>query len=209
MSAADILVVAILLLSGLIALRLGIVRVVLGLGAWVGATLATIYFYAYAQPYGRQWVDDGILGDIAAGVAIFVVTMIVLSIVSNLVSGGVRSSSFGALDRTLGLLAGLLIGAVIVSGGYIFSKQVFDLDDNSDFLRSARSLPLVRRGAAALASVAPAAMQLKVDPTPAGKSDGAFKTLLTPQTKGAGPERNSGYNNTERQEMDRLIRGHQ
>ena len=55
----------------------------------------------------------------------------------------------------------------------------------------------------------PAAMQIKVDPPPAGGSDGAFKTLLTPQTKGAGPERNSGYNNTERQEMDRLIRGHQ
>lgn len=209
MSAADIIVVVILLLSGIIALRLGIVRVILGLGAWVGATLATVYLYAYAQPYGRKWVDDGILGDIAAGAAIFIVSMIVLSLVSNLVSGSVRGSSFGALDRTFGLLAGLLIGGVIVSGGYIFSKQVFDLDDRSDFYRNARSLPLVRRGAAVLASVAPAAMQLKVDPPPAGGSDGAFKNLLTPQTKGAGPERNSGYNNTERQEMDRLIRGHQ
>ncbi|MEX2455534.1 MAG: CvpA family protein [Rhodospirillaceae bacterium] len=209
MSVADIVVVVVLLVSGIIALRLGIVRVVLGLGAWVGATFATMYAFPYAQPYGRQWVDDGIIGDIAAGAAVFVVSMIVLSLVSSLVAGGVRDSSFGALDRTFGLLAGLAIGATIVSGGYIFSKQVFDLNDNSDFYRDARSLPLVRRGAAILSSATPESWQLRVDPPPAADSEGAFRNLLIPQAKESGPGGESGYNNNERQEMDRLIRSHQ
>lgn len=209
MSVADILVIAIVLVSGIIALRLGLVRVVLGLGAWVGATLVTMYAFPYAQPYGRQYVDDGIVGDVVAGLAVFIVSMIVFSLISSLISGGVRDSSFGALDRTLGLLAGFAIGAVIVSGAYIFSKQVFDLTDQSEFYREAKSLPLVRRGATVLASAAPASWGLKVDPPTTAGPDGTFKNLLAPQPKGAAPDSKSGYNNDERQDMDRLIRSHQ
>jgi membrane protein required for colicin V production len=209
MSIADIIVIVVVLLGAIVGLRLGFARVLLGVGAWIGSALATMYGYAYAQPYGRQYVDDGLIGDIAAGAAIFIVSMIVLSLISNLVAGGVRDSSFGALDRTFGLLAGLVIGAAIVSGGYLFSKQVFELDDKSDFYRNARTLPLVRKGATILAGVAPSSWQLKVDPPQKSGADGAFQNLLKPPTKGAAPDRKSGYNSNERQDMDRLIRSHQ
>ena len=209
MSVADIIVAVIVVLSGIIALRLGLVRVVLGLAGWVGATLATIYGYSHAQPYAREWIGNDLVADIAAGAAIFVVSMIVLTIISNIVAGNVRESSFGALDRTLGLLAGLAIGGLIVSGAYIFSKQVFEMTDDSEFYRDAKSLPLLRKGASALVSVAPKNWGLTMEPAPRSDSDRTFRSLLTPKTEGSGPERKSGYNSDERQEMDRLIRSHQ
>ena len=67
MSVADIVVLVSVLLSGIIALRLGLVRVILGLGGWVGATLATIYGYSYARPYARDWIGNELIADIAGG----------------------------------------------------------------------------------------------------------------------------------------------
>lgn len=210
MSIADIIVVVVILLSGLIAFRLGIMRVIFGLAAWVGAGFATIYGFSYARPYTREWIGNELIADIAAGAGIFVVTMIVLTFLSHTLSGGVRDSGFSMLDRTLGMVAGLFIGAVIVSGGYIFSQQFFELTDRSEFYSEAKSLPLVRRGATTLMSLAPAEWGLAQPATPdKDASDSTFRNLLSPQTKGDGPDSKSGYNTDERKDMDRLIRSHQ
>lgn len=209
MNTADIAVAVIVVLCGLIALRLGLVRVVLGLAGWVGATLATVYGYSHARPFARQWIGSELIADIAAGAAIFVVTMVILTFISHAIAGGVRDSAFGMLDRTFGLLAGLAIGAVVVSGGYLFSQQVFELTDNSPFYKGAKSLPLLRRGADALASAAPSDWGLKSRKAPETDRDSTFRSLLSPKPESAGSERKSGYKPEERQEMDRLIRSHQ
>jgi len=209
MNTADIAVVVIVILGGIIALRLGLVRVVLGLAGWVGATLATLYGFTYARPYAREWIGNELIADIAAGAAIFVVSMIALTFLSHTIAGGVRGSAFGMLDRTFGLLAGLAIGAVIVSGGYIFSQQVFELTDNSSFYRGAKTLPLVKRGANMIASAAPSGWGLKPPSSPGKDSDSTFRSLLSPKPESAGSKRESGYKSEERQEMDRLIRNTQ
>lgn len=208
MSFADIIVLVVVVLSGIVAFRLGLMRVVFGLAAWVGSTFATIYGFGYARPFARQWIGNQLIADIAAGAAIFVVSMVVLTFISHMLSGGVRGSGFGMLDRTLGLVAGLLIGGVVVSGGYIFTQQFFGLDDNAPFYRNAKSLPLVRRGATVLASLVPRDWNLK--PKAGTKaSEGTFQNLLSPRLKDGEAGDKPGYNQLERQEMDRLIRNHQ
>ena len=209
MSVADIVVLVIVLLSGIIALRLGLLRVILGLAGWVGATLATIYGYAYARPYAREWIGNELFADIAAGAAIFVVSMIILTFISHAISGSVRDSSFGMLDRSFGLLAGLAIGGIVVSGGYIFSQQVLEMTDRSSFYKGSRSLPLVKRGATMLAAAAPDEWGLAVSSAPATDRDSQFRGLMSPKPETRGTERDSGYKPSERQEMDRLIRSHQ
>jgi membrane protein required for colicin V production len=209
MNTADITVAVISVLCGIIALRLGLVRVVLGLAGWVGAGLATIYGYSYAQPYAREFIGNELIADIAAGAIIFVVTMIILTVISHAIAGGVRDSAFGMLDRTFGFLVGLAIGAVIVSGGYIFSQQVFAMDDNGSFYKNAKSLPLLKRGANMLASAAPAEWGLEKQKPSGPSPDSTFRSLLSPKPEGAGDQRKSGYKSEERQEMDRLIRSHQ
>lgn len=209
MSVADIVVLVVVLLSGIIALRLGLVRVVLGLAGWVGATLATIYGYSYARPFAREWIGHELIADIAAGAAIFVVSMIVLTFISHAIAGSVRDSSFGMLDRSFGLLAGLVIGSVIVSGGYIFSQQVLEMTDQSSFYKGSKSLPLVKRGATILASAAPDGWGLSLPSAPQPDRDSQFRSLMSPKPETRGTERDPGYKPAERKEMDRLIRSHQ
>ena len=181
----------------------------LGLAGWVGAGLATIYGYSYAQPYAREFIGNELIADIAAGAGIFVVTMLVLTFISHAIAGGVRDSAFGMLDRTFGFLVGLTIGGVIVSGGYIFSQQVFEMDDNASFYQGAKTLPILKRGANILASAAPAQWGLKQQKPSGASPDSTFRSLLSPKPGGADTERKSGYKSVERQEMDRLIRSHQ
>lgn len=209
MNTADIAVAVIIVVCGIIALRLGLVRVVLGLAGWVGAGLATIYGYSYAQPYAREFIGNELIADIAAGAGIFVVTMLVLTFISHAIAGGVRDSAFGMLDRTFGFLVGLAIGGVIVSGGYIFSQQVFEMDDNASFYQGAKTLPILKRGANIIASTAPAQWGLKQQKPSGASPDSTFRSLLSPKPGGADTERRSGYKSEERQEMDRLIRSHQ
>ena len=209
MSVADIVVLVSVLLSGIIALRLGLVRVILGLGGWVGATLATIYGYSYARPFARDWIGNELIADIAAGAAIFVVSMIILTFISHAIVGGVRGSSFGMLDRSFGLLAGLAIGSIVVSGGYIFSQQVLEMTDQSSFYRGSKTLPLVKRGATVLASAAPDGWGLTVSTAPEKNRDSQFRSLMSPKPETRGAERDPGYKPAERNEMDRLIRNHQ
>ena len=209
MNTADIAVAVIIVVCGIIALRLGLVRVVLGLAGWVGAGLATIYGYSYAQPYAREFIGNELIADIAAGAGIFVVTMLVLTFISHAIAGGVRDSAFGMLDRTFGFLVGLAIGGVIVSGGYIFSQQVFEMDDNASFYQGAKTLPILKRGANIIASTAPAQWGLKQQKPSGASPDSTFRSLLSPKPGGADTERKSGYKSVERQEMDRLIRSHQ
>ena len=99
MNNADIVVAVIIVFCGIIALRLGLVRVVLGLAGWVGASLATIYGYSYTQPYSREYIGNGLIADVVAGAAIFVVTMVVLTFISHAIAGGVRGSAFGMEDN--------------------------------------------------------------------------------------------------------------
>ena len=209
MNTADIAVAVIIVVCGIIALRLGLVRVVLGLAGWVGAGLATIYGYSYAQPYAREFIGNELIADIAAGAGIFVVTMLILTFISHAIAGGVRDSAFGMLDRTFGFLVGLAIGGVIVSGGYIFSQQVFEMDDNASFYQGAKTLPILKRGANIIASTAPAQWGLKQQKPSGASPDSTFRSLLSPKPGGADTERKSGYKSEERQEMDRLIRSHQ
>ena len=209
MSVADIVVLVSVLLSGIISLRLGLVRVILGLGGWVGATLATIYGYSYARPYARDWIGNELIADIAAGAAIFVVSMVVLTFISHAIAGGVRDSSFGMLDRSFGLLAGLAIGGIFVCGGYLFSQQIMEMTDQSSFYRGAKTLPLVKRGATVLTSAAPEDWGLTASTGPKKNRDSQFRSLMSPKPQTRGAKRDPGYKPSERSEMDRLIRSHQ
>ncbi|MEC7488056.1 MAG: CvpA family protein [Pseudomonadota bacterium] len=209
MSLADLLAIGTTLISGLVALRFGFLRVMLGLAGWVGSIMATIYGFAYAHTYTRDWINNELIADIVAGAGIFVASMIVLTIISRSIARGVRQSSFGMLDRTFGLLAGLVIGSAIVIGAYTFTQQVLDMTDESPFLVNARTLPLLRRGAAFVASGFPAELGLNVPGGPATNVERTFQQLLSPKPESTGSGRDSGYRPEERREMNRLIRNHQ
>jgi membrane protein required for colicin V production len=152
----DIVVLVVVGLSALIALSSGFVNVVLWILSWVGAVVATVYFFPTFQPMVAQHVSDALVANVLTAAAIFLVALIICTIINQFISRMVRASAIGALDRSLGFVFGLAIGAALVCGAYML--MVFVVPDRKDWpqpVLEARSLPLVERGAAILKDIVP------------------------------------------------------
>ena len=215
----DLAVIGVMLISALLAFGRGLVREVLSIGAWVAAALAALWGFPYAKDIARKYISITILADVVTATAIFLVTLIVCAAISHAIARNVRGSTFGALDRSLGLLFGLLRGAVLICFAYLlFTWAVPNEADQPDVIKEARSRPLIASGADILRSLLP---QGALDKGAAAAAD--VQRQLEEQTKqqmlqgidqpapkpAAAPKQDPGYNANERKDLDRLIQGNQ
>jgi membrane protein required for colicin V production len=166
MTWVDAIVLLILAISGVLALMRGFVREALGLAAWGGAIWAAVAFFPAAQPHARHFIANPEVADPVAFGAVFVVALIVLSIFAGLVARGVRVSALGGLDRTLGLLFGVLRGAVLVAATYMIGALLFAVGQWPDAVLQARSLPFAYQGALWIAAELPPAYAPRLAPPP-------------------------------------------
>jgi membrane protein required for colicin V production len=191
MNTIDIIVIGVVALSALIAFLRGFVREVLTIGSWLGASLVTLYGFPLLVGKFEQWISSKMAADIVCGISLFLVSLILFSILSHMVAGFVRGSALTAVDRSLGLLFGLVRGAILVSLAYML---MFALDPN--ILRGARTTPMMARGAEMLRDMAPSDLakdlpaDLHLPPAEDSKRDAA----ATPS-----------YNRKQNDDMQRLI----
>ena len=148
MTWVDLVVLAVLAVSGLLAFSRGLVREVLGLAAWAGAIYIAWRALPLARPHVEQWLGPGTPWiDPAAFGAIFLVSLIILMIISRWLSSLVRDSAIGGLDRTLGLVFGLARGAALVVIAYIIAGMVVQVDRWPEDVRNSQSVWPVYLGA--------------------------------------------------------------
>jgi len=153
----DICVLAVIGISALLALSRGLVKEVLSILSWVGAVVAVIFLMPRLEPIVGQYIKEPLLAQIASGIGIFIVALVVFGIVNHYLSANVRSSALGALDRSLGLIFGVVRGGVVVSVAYILMSWAMpNPASRPDVIREARTEPLVAEGATFLKSLLPA-----------------------------------------------------
>ena len=78
----DMALVAVVLISAVLAYFRGRVHEVLSVAGWIGAISATIYGFPYLRPLARQWTEIEIVADFGAGIVLFGVSLIILSIIT-------------------------------------------------------------------------------------------------------------------------------
>lgn len=234
----DVAVAAVLLISAFFAFARGFVHELLSVAGWIGAIFATIYGFPYVKPYARQFISQPLVADLAAGVAIFLAALIVLSILTRAVSRRVQESALNALDRSLGFVFGLARGALLVCLAYIGYDLMLPKAEHPEWMRKARSMPLIAAGAGAIVALLPpdtaerlgvrapkpapapsggkgprGPADAKPAPGPGGKAgkdgDKGFERLLRPEPKAPERPASEGYGDKERQELQRLIDGAQ
>lgn len=199
----DLAVLAVLLVSGLLAMLRGFVREVLGIGAWIGAAVAALAFYPLVAPHLHAWLDPGLVSNLAAGGAIFVVVLVILSLLARVLSDRVQDSAAGSIDRTLGLIFGFVRGAVLICFAYI--GVAFLAGDRArwpDWLKESQSARFAEPAAAWIVAQLPPGL---LPPPPAsGATRPPVDQLLRPAP--ARPaERSEGYRPEERRDLERLM----
>lgn len=236
MNFLDLIILGILALSTLLAFSRGFVKEMLSILGWIGAVVATIVLFGPVRLQVRQFITEPLLADIATGVGIFVITLFLCGIVNHWLSGHVRHNGLGALDRSLGLVFGLVRGAVVVCAAYILMAWALPIrEERPDMVNEARTLPMVERGAAFLLTLLPEdllrqgeqALDQGLKAVEQGQAVGdALGTLqggatadLPPEGGNPPPESSqgaqepggqptgSGYKDAERNDLNRLIQG--
>lgn len=186
MTALDLAVIAVIVLSGLFAFSRGFVREELSIATWIGASFFTFYAFPFARPYAAKALPP-LLSDAVAIFAPFAVAFVVLSIITATIARRVKDSPLSSVDRTLGLIFGLVRGAFLACLGYIALTWLMPAP-LPDWIAHARTRPLLASGAAALTRIMPDDMRdraskaaSRYERSSAQDVEGAIGALRTPR----------------------------
>lgn len=184
MTWVDLIVLAVLAVSGALAFMRGFVREILGLAGWVGALAAAVWGLPLLRPRLTNWVHGSPWVDPVGFVVIFLVTLIVLLLIARVIGRAVRDSPLGGLDRTLGLVFGLVRGAALVIIAYIGAGMVVPVDQWPEPVQQARLLWPAFVGARWTVQQLPSSYRPRLYPPPPGRATTA-QALLQPIPQGS------------------------
>ena len=216
LTGVDIAVLVALALSAVVSLVRGFVREVLSIVGWVGAILGTLQLFPLARQIAGKYIEIQIVADIVAGTVLFVAILVALSMISNAIARRVQQSSINLLDRSLGLLFGLVRGAVLVCLAYLLISLTLPAKEQPDYIRHARLLGLVETGAEWLYKLVPAEYRRKGESSLKDArgtiEQGVQAKKALDSLGGAMPKapqdllKEKGYKPDERQGIDQILR---
>jgi membrane protein required for colicin V production len=126
----DAALVAVVAISGLVAMYRGFTREVLSILSWVAAAVAAFYVIFYQQGFAEELAKQLanppqqvhlIIARIIIGSAIFLVVLIIVHLITSHISDTVLDSRIGPIDRILGLGFGVVRGFILVVIPYMFA----------------------------------------------------------------------------------------
>jgi membrane protein required for colicin V production len=184
MTWVDLVVLAVLAVSGLLAFMRGFVREFLGLAAWIGAIVAAVWGLPLLRPRLTEWMHRSPWIDPVGFVAIFLVSLIVLLLVARAIGRAARNSPLGGLDRTLGLVFGLVRGAALIIIAYIVAGMVVPVNQWPEPVQQARLLWPAFIGARWTVQQLPSDYRPRLYAPPPGRVTTA-QALLQPMPQGS------------------------
>ncbi|MFO1036439.1 MAG: CvpA family protein [Geminicoccaceae bacterium] len=159
----DLGILAVVLISALLALGRGLVREVLSLASWIGAAIVAILFFAKVQPLARDAIANTTLADLAAFGVVFVVPLIAFRITAGVIADIVGASPFRGLDRLGGFAFGAVRGIVIVLIGYLAATSLMRVENEPDWVKNARLMPALEAGAAVVRANLPEKLRTRLE----------------------------------------------
>ncbi len=180
MNWVDIIVLAVIAASAMLGFMRGLVREVMGIGAWVGAGIIAVWGGPELVPRMRDWTSNADFAAPLAYAAVFVVALILLSMVAGMIGGVVRGSMLGGIDRSLGVLFGLVRGAALIVVAYIAAGFLVVPERWPEPVLQARALPYAYQGAKWLVEQMPPQYRPHLPALPLGLETRAADLLQLP-----------------------------
>jgi len=230
---ADIFVLAVLLISGLIAFLRGFIREVLTIAGVVGGLAAAYLGGPLLMPHMHGWfgieegaeverlfeiLPYGIIADALSYGAIFIIVVIILSIQSHLLAEWAKKIGLGAIDRTLGFVFGVVRGIILLGLLYLPVHFFVDQERKEEFFSESKTHFYLEKTSEILAGFIPSGAFEEVEEGVASleKTSKTRKKLeeinLLKKDNGGGEQQqpaespeSSGYSDEMRQQMDQLF----
>jgi len=149
----DVILIAIMLVSGFLAMVRGFTREVLSIFSWAVAAVAALYLTPKYWHSVEGYFPSPGMAQVAFAAGVFVIVLIVVSLITFRISDRVLDSRVGALDRTLGFIFGLARGFLLVAIVFILFSAL--ARDQPSWIVEAKSYPLLRQTQVAIESLMP------------------------------------------------------
>lgn len=143
LTAFDVGVGVLVLISAILATARGLTREVLSLATWAGSAAIAIYMWQYHPEIARGYIAEQIVADVATVVVTFIVALIILHLITMRIADFVVDSKVGPLDRTLGFLFGVARGVLIAVVLVIFGIWLMP-NNLPAWAADSRSLPVLK-----------------------------------------------------------------
>jgi len=156
----DIVVLAVIALSTLLALGRGFVKEVLSVLGWIGAAIGTFVIFLYVpqvRAFANQQIAEPLLADIVCAISLFIILLILLGFINHTISSRIHASSLGPLDKSLGLVFGLVRGIVLVALAHMAMTDWLlpNKQERPDVINQARTEPYVEMAATYIKNLIP------------------------------------------------------
>jgi membrane protein required for colicin V production len=205
----DIILLAVMMVSALLAMVRGFMREILSIASWGAAAIATVYAFPRLEPIAKQYINNDTVAKAVSIAGVFLGTLLLVSIVTIKISDMILDSRVGALDRTLGFLFGLGRGLVIVVVAFLFFAWLVPDRSQPEWVRGAKSKVVLQGTGQWLMSMLPDDPESTIlkrlkrpridEQEPADAPPGERSSLDSPSTAEA------GYNRGDRRAIQNLL----
>jgi len=215
----DIIILAVVIISALIALSRGLIKEVLSIIGWFLVTMLIIVLLPVLLPFAQNFIGNGIVAGVVTALIIFTLFSIFWIYFSSHLTSKIRTSKLSGLDRTLGLFFGILRAFLLVILFNILVNWTIPTDHQSEVLTESKYFQLAGKFAKPVEELIPQEtldiIKSKAkELTPEEKEDkkekeslDLFEKLAQPKVKKAddNKENTKGYKESERDSLNRLI----
>lgn len=215
----DIIILAIVVISALIALNRGLMKEVLSIVGWVLVTFLIIWLLPLCLPLAQYFISSNWVAGVVTALIIFIIFSIVWIYSTAGLTAKIRTSKLNGLDRMLGLFFGIMRAFLLIILFNIMVNWIIPADKQSDILTDSRYFQLAGKFAKPVEELIPAetleiikskSKELSPEAKEEQKAQNAlelFEKLAQPQIKKTEKklEEVEGYKSSERDSLDRLI----
>ena len=161
LTAFDVGVGILVLISAILATARGLTREVLSLATWAGSAAIAIYMWQYHPDIARGFIAEQIVADVATVIVSFIISLIVLHLITMRIADFVVDSKVGPLDRTLGFLFGIVRGVLIAVVLVVFGQWLLGPNLPS-WASESKSLPVLENFGDTLIAALPPDLEKQV-----------------------------------------------
>ena len=226
----DIVVLAVLLISAVIAFLRGFIREVLTIMGILGGLIAASLGGVHLSIYIQEWIGieestnpdllfgilpHALVADSLAYGGIFIVVIIILSILSHILAEAVQNMGLGAIDRTFGVIFGIIRGVVLLGVLYLPVYLLVSDDAKTTWFEGSKTHIYLEKSSSVLSSFLPSKTveKLYTDTQKIEEALGARKKLQDINVLRKEEEKeqkhkkdSTGYSDEFREEMDDLFK---
>lgn len=208
LTAFDLGVIAVVLVSAILALARGFTRELMTLVTWGGAIVTAYLLWDRVHVLVAQAVAQPLVVEALTAVLAFLVPLIIYKLIAGMIVRGIDDGPLAGIDRILGFVFGIARGVFIVAVVYLVGIRLVPAERHPDWVRHAWLLPRVQTAALALDAVLPA------DFADRGigaleRGAGRVQDLTQPGRQGTARSEprsgETGYDDQQRSAMERLM----